>query len=273
MNRRHLYIALAGFCFVTLLALAWSAPDLPSTIDRSQRSLKPWEYWPLGTDMNGRPLIEYASQGAKVIAIPSFLAGILVAFFGMMGGLLRCVEWPTIQTIVQFIGEIVGALPRMVVILVVALLLPTEWRSLMPLAVVWAILCAPGAIDEAGAVAARLGGTRFVEALKAHGFGAWRIYMHHIVVLNLRPVLVRQGAEAMMTVAFLEVALSYLAVVEDQSSFTHSDNLRSWADLLKEGYLWLALGIDSGHVLFVGLGLLGLVVLTATALGKAAEAR
>ena len=143
----------------------------------------------------------------------------------------------------------------------------------MPLAVVWAVLCAPGAIDEAGAVASRLGGTRFVEALKAHGFGAWRIYIHHIVVLNLRPVLVRQGAEAMMTVAFLEVALSYLAVVEDQSSFTHSDNLRSWADLLKEGYLWLALGIDSAHVLFVGLGLLGLVVMTATALTKAAEAR
>ena len=94
MNRRHLYIALASFCFVMLLALAWSAPDLPSTIDRSQRSLKPWEYWPLGTDMNGRPLIEYASQGARVIAIPSFLAGILVAFFGMMGGLLRhCLAW------------------------------------------------------------------------------------------------------------------------------------------------------------------------------------
>ncbi len=273
MNRRHVYIAFSIVCFVVLLALAWNAPEFPSTIDRSQRSLKPWEYWPLGTDMKGRPLIEYATQGAKVIAIPSLLAGILVALFGMAGGLLRCVEWPTTQTIVQFIGEIIGALPRMVVILVVALLLPTDWRSLLPLAVVWSILCAPGAIDEAGAVAARLGGTRFVEALKAHGFGAWRIYVHHIVVLNLRPVLVRQGAEAMMSVAFLEVALSYLAVVENQSSFTHADNLRSWADLLKEGYLWLALGMDTGHVLAVGLGLLGLIVLTATALSKAAEAR
>jgi len=273
MRNRRLYMGLAIVCFLTLLVLAWSAPELPSTIDRSQRSLKPWEYWPLGTDMNGRPLLDYATQGAKVIAVPSLLAGVLVAVFGMLGGLLRCVEWPTMQTIVQFIGEVIGALPRMVVILVVALLLPLDWRSLMPLAVVWSILCAPGAIDEAGAVAARLGGTRFVEALKAHGFGAWRIYMHHIVLLNLRPVLVRQGAEAMMTVAFLEVALSYLAVVENQSSFTHSDNLRSWADLLKEGYLWLALGLDTGHVLFVGLGLLGLVVLTATALTKASEAR
>ncbi len=273
MNKRTLYMIVAILCFSVLLALAWSAPDLPSTIDRSQKSLKPWEYWPLGTDMNGRPLIEYASQGARVVALPSLLAGCIVAFLGMLGGLLRCVEWPTVQTIVQLIGEIIGALPRMVVILVVALLLPIDWRTLTPLAIVWAVLSAPGAIDEAGAVAGRIGGTRFVEALKAHGFGAWRIYFHHIVLLNLRPVLIRQGAETMMTVTFLEVALSYLAVVEDQSSFTHSDNLRSWADLLKEGYLWLAVGMDSAHVLFVGLGLLTLVVLTATALSKAAEAR
>ena len=273
MNRRRIYIVLAIVCFVTLLGLAWVAPDLSSSANRSNSSLKPWEYWPLGTDRYGRPIIDYATQGARVIALPSLVAGLLVALFGMGGGLIRCVEVPTLQAAVQFVGEIIGALPRMVVILVVALLLPLDWRSLMPRAVVWAVLCAPGAIDEAGAVAARLGGTRFVEALKAHGFGAWRIYVHHIVLLNLRPVLVRQGAEAMMTVAFLEVALSYLAVVEDQSSFTHSDNLRSWADLLKEGYLWVALGIDSSHVLFVGLGMLGLIVLTATALTKAAEAR
>ena len=275
MTKRKMYIGLAIVCFSLLIIMAWSAPELPSSIDRSQRSLKPWEFPPFGTDMNGRPLIEYATQGARVIALPSLLTGVLVALFGMLGGLLRCVDWPIMQAAVQFFGEIVGALPRMVVILVVALLLPLDWRSLTPLAIVWAVLSAPGAIDEAGAVAARLGGTRFVGALKAHGFGAWRIYMHHIVALNLRPVLVRQGAEAMMTVAFLEVALSYLAVVQDQSSFTHSDNLRSWADLLKEGYLWLAVpGMDdSAHVLFVGLGMLGLVVLTATALSKAAEAR
>ena len=178
MNRR-LYIVLAVVCFFILLALAWSAPELPSTIDRSQRSLKPWEYWPLGTDMNGRPLIEYATQGARVIAVPSLVAGVLVAFFGMLGGLLRCIELPTMQTTVQFIGEVIGALQDG--------LLGGGFAVADGLAFFDAIghrvgdTCAPCAIDEA--VAARLGGTR-LEALKAHGFGAWRIYMHHIVVLN-----------------------------------------------------------------------------------------
>jgi len=170
-------------------------------------------------------------------------------------------------------SEVIGALPRMVVILVAALLIPQDWRSLLPLAVIWAILAAPGAMDEAGAVASRLGGARFVEALRAHGFTAVRIYLYHIAFLNLRPVVVRQGAETMMTVAFLEVALSYLALVEDQSSFTHSDNLMSWADLLKQGYLWLALDMNTGHLLGLGIGLLAMIVLTATSLSKAAEAR
>ena len=171
MTKRKVYIALAVTCFSLLIVMALVAPDLPSTIDRTQRSLKPWEFPPLGTDMNGRPLIEYATQGARIIALPSLFAGVLVAVFGMLGGLLRCVDWPITQTIVQFFGEIVGALPRMVVVLVIG-------AFANGLAVIDAFGCClgcavtPGAIDEAGAVASRLGGTRFVEALKAHGFSA-----------------------------------------------------------------------------------------------------
>jgi len=272
-QRRIFFICLAIACFSLLLIAASMAPDLPSTIDRKNAFKLPWEVPPFGTDMNGRPLIEYATQGAKIIAIPSLVAGVLVAFFGMIGGLLRAVESPILQALIQLLNEIIGALPRMVVILVAALLIPPSWRSLLPLAVIWAILCAPGAIDEAGSVIKRLGGARFVEALRAHGFSSWRIYMNHIVWHNLRPVLVRQGAETMMMVAFLEVALSYLSIVELQSSFTHSDSMRFWAELLQEGYRWLALGIPSGHALALGISLLGLIVVTAMAIGKAAEAR
>jgi len=268
-------VALALACFSLLVLAALIAPEQTSSIDRKNVSLMPWEAPPFGTDMNGRPLLEYATQGAKVIAFPALLAGVLVAFFGMLGGLLRLVDSPIVQTVVQICSELIGALPRMVVILVAALLIPVDWRSLMPLAVIWAILCAPGAIDEAGSVTIRLGGARFVEALRAHGFSAWRIYMNHIVWHNLRPVIVRQGAETMMTVAFLEVALSYLALVEDQSSFTHVDDLFSWADVLKEGYTYIAFKgmMPTGHSLVLGICLLGLIVVTAMSISKAAEAR
>ena len=128
-------------------------------------------------------------------------------------------------------------------------------------------------MDEAGAVAQRIGGSRFVEALKAHGFSAWRIYLYHIVLLNLRPVVVRQRAEQIMQVAFLEISLSYLAKVQDQSSFTHPDNLHSWAELLYQGYVGLVIDIDSLHILALGLVLIGLIVVMAFAFSRAAEAR
>jgi len=172
-------------------------------------------------------------------------------------------------------SEIVGALPRMVVILVVALLLPKEHRSLLALAIAWATLAAPPAMDEAAAVAERLGGSRFVEALRAHGYSGPRIYLVHLVMYNLRPVVVRQGAETMMHVVFLEIALSYLALLENQPSFTHADSLRSWADLLKLGYPSMipTLGVQTGHALVLGLGLLGLVALMSVAIGRVARAR
>lgn len=274
-SKRSFFVIMAILSFSLLLIGVLIAPDQASTSEPSMRSLMPWEHPPFGTDQKGRPLLEYATQGARVITIPSLVAGILVAFFGMIGGLLRLVESPIIQTIVQIFGELVGALPRMVVILVAALLIPKDWSSLYPIAIIWAILCAPGAIDEAGSVTIRLGGARFVEALRAHGFSAWRIYMNHIVWHNLRPVIVRQGAEAMMTVAFLEVALSYLALIEEQSSFTHVDSLFSWADILKEGYTFIAFKgmMPTGHSLALGIALLGLIVVTAMSISKAAEAR
>ena len=79
----------------------------------------------------------------------------------------------------------------------------------------------------------------------------------------------------MMHVVFLEIALSYLALAENQPSFTHADSLKSWADLLKLGYPSLipSLHYDSGHALTLGLVLLGLVAVCSIAVGRAARAR
>jgi peptide/nickel transport system permease protein len=272
---RRLSIALAVLCFALLLIGASLAPDKlsPGSITSEAAYAKPWEMLPLGADDRGRPLVEYATQGAKIVALPALLSGVVVAFFGMVGGLLRCTDYPAVDACIQLFGEVVGSLPRMVVLLVTALVLPFEWKGLLPLAIIWAVLAAPSAMDEAGAVSQRLGGSSFVEALRAHGFSAPRIYLYHIVGLNLRPVLVRQGAEIMMQVVFLEVALSYLAVAQREPSFTHPHDLHSWADLLRMGYVGLLIDVPSTHALVLGLGLIALTVVTASSLTKAAGAR
>jgi len=229
-------------------------------------------YW-MGTNRSGVPLVEYASQGAKIVLFPSIFAGLLTCLFAIAGGLLRCMNIPFVDSVTQVFSEIVGALPRMVVIVICALLLPRELRGLLPLAILWSILSAPTAMDEAGAVAMRLGGARFVEALRAHGFGAFRIYLYHIVALNLRPVVVRQGAEVMMQVVFLELSLSYLAIVAESGSLTHSDDVRSWAELLHMGYAAVVVNEPSMHALMIGLSLIALIVVMATSLSTMARAR
>jgi ABC-type dipeptide/oligopeptide/nickel transport system permease subunit len=274
MNRR-MSLVCAGSSLGLLLLAAALAPEHLGDIQPELALMSPLEVMPFGTDTRGRSLVDYATQGARVLALPALSAGVMVALFGVLGGLLRCTGSVRVNAWIQWFAEIVGALPRMVVILVVALLLPREHRSLFPLAWTWALLAAPGAMDEAAAVAERLGGSRFVEALRAHGYSARRIFLVHVVGFNLRPVVVRQGAETMMHVAFLEIALSYLALAENQPSFTHADSLKSWADLLKLGYPSLipSLGYNSGHALALGLVLLGLVAMSAIAIGRAARAR
>ena len=95
----------------------------------------------------------------------------------------------------------------------------------------------------------------------------------HIVGYNLRPVVVRQGAEVMMQAVFLEIALSYLALKEQYPSFTHSDSFHSWADLLNMGYLALVTDQPSGHALALGLALVSVVALMSLAVSHAARAR
>lgn len=274
MNRRPAIVLALG-CLIVLVIAAGVAPEYLGAIE-PQRALKgPLDVWPFGTDSRGRTLLDYATQGAQVVALPALTAGILVAIFGAMGGLLRCLGSERLNATFQWFTEIVGALPRMVVILVVALLLPRDQRVLFPLAWTWALLAAPGAMDEAASVAERLGGSAFVEALRAHGYSAPRIFLIHVVGYNLRPVVIRQGAETMMHVVFLEIALSYLALSENQPSFTHGDNLMSWADLLKLGYPSMIPSLDypSGHALGLALVLLGLIATMSIAVGHAARAR
>lgn len=273
MIPRRLALAIGLLCLGVLIAFGLLAPAHLSEFDPERVYLGPADVFPFGTDQRGRPLLEYAQQGASVILFPSIAAGVLVGLMGVVGGLLRCVGSARVDTAVQAFGEIVGSLPRMVVILVVALLIPAGGRGLLPLALAWAILASPGAMDEAASVAERLGGARFVEALRAHGFSWSRVFLYHIVLLNLRPVVVRQAAETAMQVTFLELALSYLAVKEKQSSFTHPDSVKSWADLLELGYPSLVLDVPTAHALALGLGLVALVTTMSTMLSSAARAR
>jgi ABC-type dipeptide/oligopeptide/nickel transport system permease subunit len=273
VKRRRIEALTAGVVLAGLLLAAALAPARLPDIRPDLAYVGPLQLLPFGADNRGRPLLDYALQGAAVVALPAVGAALLVMLLGTVGGLLRCAGSERTEVVAHAVRELVGALPRMVVILVVALVVPMQWRSLGALAVAWALLAAPGAMDEAAALAGRLGGARFIEALRAHGFSQLRIWGWHLVALNLRPVLVRQGAETLMQVVFLEIGLSYLALAETQPSFTHPDEMKSWADILYLGYPSVLLDIPTTHALVLGLGLMGLVAVLSVSVTAAARAR
>jgi ABC-type dipeptide/oligopeptide/nickel transport system permease subunit len=283
--QRWFWMVLSGGVLLCLLLASWMAPEnIQALHNHSLANLGPLEAPPLGTDDRGIGLHYCAMQGAKIVLVPALTAGGLVMFLAVVSGVLRCsMGGGRLDNAIQIASEMLGALPRMVVILVVATLLPKEWASLMPIAVTWAVLAAPGVMDEAATAAGRLGGERFVEALRAHGFSAVRTYLYHVVWLNLRSVIVRQGVEVMMQVVYLEIALSYMIEAADWPPITHSSSTESWAYLLYIGFEALvdAFVLDPSmllvaplyHALYASVLVLGLMGLMGYGFMRAARAR
>ena len=328
---RKVWLGLAVTLFFGLLIAGLLAPETlppPSFADRYQG---PLASPPFGTDDRGISLLPRVLQGARIIILPAMVAAAVLMTLSTLAGLARSAGIGWFDVALTAFTELVGALPRLVIVLVVAIAVPalpaaydallgsgdvagmlgglgsflqsviprpSGRASLLPIALAWALLAAPQAMDEAAVTAGRLGGARFVEALRAHGFSAVRIYLYHIVWLNLRSVVVRQGAEVVTQIAFLEIALSYLARSQLLPAITHSDSTYSWASMLYDGYSWWLTSAPmpsqveqsfwlwrpivrflpdvtnpGGHILILALVLLGLVALMAQGFRIAARGR
>ena len=117
-------LLVGGLCtsaLVFLIYLSLAAPEHLSEGLGPGNWMLPADSPPFGTDERGRPLLEYAQQGAYVVVGPAICAALLVSLFAIVGGVLRAIGWTMLDTCVQVFAEIVNALPRLVPVLIVAL--------------------------------------------------------------------------------------------------------------------------------------------------------
>ena len=100
---RWVALSIALVLFLLLSFAALQAPEnmTVGSVISEYAYAKPSDFPPLGADDKGRPLIQYATQGARIVAVPSVLAGCLVMLFGMIGGLLQCIQAPRLNSLIQ----------------------------------------------------------------------------------------------------------------------------------------------------------------------------
>ena len=79
MKGRLFASVVAGVLLVLLLVAAVAAPEHLGNKIPELRWASPGEIPPFGADDGGRSLLDYATQGARVVALPSIVAGLLVA--------------------------------------------------------------------------------------------------------------------------------------------------------------------------------------------------
>lgn len=195
--------------WLVLVACLFAAWIPGSAVPTQPTHLLEWPspaHW-LGTDHLGRDVLRRLAGAFGSLARP----GLLAAFLATAGG-------TAVGIAAGWLGEPVGslsrggatallALPPLVVALLVGMATGAE-----PLAL-GAAVGVVGAAHTGLAVADRISALKraeFVLAARAHGIADVRVLFHHVLRLSCGDVLLRGAAEAIASVAVLDVTLAYL---------------------------------------------------------------
>ena len=266
-TRRWVWLGLGSGLLGILVVMSLLAPEnlsMPVCSGFKRCIEGPLQHPPFGTDTRGIPLLEYVMQGAKIVTLPAIISGLLVAFLSTIAGLARCASLTWVDTIIQAVSEIMGALPEIVVVLVIALAIPREWRGLLPIDIAWALMSTPGAMDEAASCAGRLEVRDLLRPSRRMAFRQCEFMgiMSHGLIFE--QFWYDKGQRLPCRLYFRNCPVLPSRTIQGPA-FTHSDSTYSWAELLYFGYQSIISGEWYGedslmHAMVVGLGF---IVLTA----------
>lgn len=197
---------LPWFVLVACLFAAW----IPgSAVPTQPTHLLEWPsaaHW-LGTDHLGRDVLHRLAGAFGSIARPGLLAAFLAAAGGALVGVAGGWLGEPIGSLSRGASTALLALPPLVLCLLFAMATGAE-----PLAL-GAAVGLVGAAHTGLWVADRIRALKqaeFVLAARAHGIPDSRVLFHHVLRLSCGDVLLRGAAEAIASVAVLDVTLAYL---------------------------------------------------------------
>lgn len=182
--------------------------DPADAVDYDAQLLAPsWAHW-FGTDSQGRDVAMRIIKGTEAFFLPGLMAAAIAAAAGaLLGAIAGYAERGPVRAGVLGLLQLIDTLPRLVFIILVCTILNP---SITLISMVAGVLFIPSIATVIRRKVEALGSEDYILAHVAHGFSPARILVYHILWLQCRPLLIRQGTFVFGYVLFVETALSYL---------------------------------------------------------------
>jgi ABC-type dipeptide/oligopeptide/nickel transport system permease subunit len=238
-RRNPLAVAGAGVLFAVLVvAAAFPFTGYDPAIDAlpSRASLPPGAAHWLGTDHNGRDVWSRLMLAAASFVWPGLGACVVAICVGVPLGAVAGYRGGLVEQASRYIFSVINALPRFVLVLLVASI---YGDSLWMLAAVTGVAYAPALGEDVFNQIQRLRVADYVMASRAHGLPEWRILWIHLVWAACRRLIARHALTLFAYFAVLEATLSYLG------HFGVQEPLPSWGNMLTHDWFqadvsWIA---------------------------------
>ena len=230
----------SGLVVATVVVMGVVSPFVPyepaAAVDYDVLLESPSTSHLFGTDAQGRDVAVRVLKGTEAFFLPGLLAALLACVLGALAGAASGYFVGAARAGVLGILQLVDTLPRLVFLILVCTILNP---SIYLIAFVAGVLFVPAIAQVVRTKVESLASEDYILANIAHGFRPIRILLYHILWLQCRPLLIRQGAYVFGYVLFVETALSYLGDYGVQEPDPSWGNMVAQArDLAGAGAAW-----------------------------------
>ncbi|HET6701083.1 MAG TPA: ABC transporter permease [Gemmatimonadaceae bacterium] len=207
-------VGLVGFIGVLFFAfLGFVAPmivPVQNTPDVSAVYVSPsWDH-PLGTDFQGRDVLNQIVHGGRDILLVAFLAALFSTMIAITFGSIAATLGGRVDTAVLAVTDVVLTLPQLIVLIVVAAIVRPQ--SFLLLAVILALLQWASLLRQIRSQVLSLKERDYVEAARSLDLGLFHIIFREMLP-NMRSYIVIHFIQAMTGAMYAMVGITFLGLV------------------------------------------------------------
>jgi peptide/nickel transport system permease protein len=207
-------VGLAGFVGLAFFVLlAFVAPlfvPLNTTVDVTAIYRPPSAAHPLGTDYQGRDVLNQIVHGGRDILIVAFLAGLFSTLIAITLGAVAALVGGWVDTAILAVTDLVLTIPHVPLLVVLAALL--RLNSILLLSVILALLAWPSLLRAVRAQVLSLKERDFVEAARSLDLGLGHVIFNEILP-NMRSYIAISFILAMTHAIYAQAGLIFLGLV------------------------------------------------------------